>query len=314
MNEPLVSVVLSSYNRPTLIRDALDSILAQTWPNIEVIVADDWSDHAVHDVLAEYGSCFTEGRSLLCVQPGPPPTPEERQHGQRCAICINTAMACVHGDFVVYLPDDDFLTLGSIEVRVRYLIEHPEVNVVYGRLESCKSPMPAMGLHSLPEGIDCGEFGVRPSLPSFLQGAGKCKHDRNSFYSAEPVARIANRCDHGMPMVRRVPNMLEHTGPDGFIYGGLAGLPMSIPQWPETRTREIFRYEEHGRIRQLEEIDDAPFSESWLPGERFDCPDAGWFYRLELAGLGPFHSVPDVVVVKRYGHPYGHRSDPSRRE
>lgn len=266
MTEPLTTVILSSFNRPKLIRDALDSVIAQTWPSVECIVADDHSGEEVHAVFGEYcGKFLARGWSLTMVQPDKRPTPHERQFGQRCAVGINAAMKFARGKFVCFLPDDDFLTPNSIEVRARYLMEHPEVNVVYGRLESCAPYEKGKIIYGI-HGRD--ERQRREDLDVWMP---ECCHAR-AFWSAEPVVRIANHCDHGQVIVRRVPN---------------------LPEWPEQATRE---WQFSGSV-----------------GERFDCEDAGWFYRLERARLGPFRSVPDVVVVKRY-HALGHRSDPTVRE
>ena len=300
MNEPLVTIIISSYNRPKLIRDALDSILGQTWPNIQLIVADDFSDQKTRSVIADCGVLASKKWARFnFVQPPTEPTDHDRQFGQRCAIGINAAMKYAVGDFVAFLPDDDYFPANSIEVRARYLIEHPDVNVVYGRLEAChviNGYLPRHSYESADLTSEC-DFHHWIDMPEGYRKPTTiaCHHDRNGFWSADPVAQIANRCDHGQVMVRRVPN---------------------LPQWPEVRTQEVVtkagqRTEscwDGAKYVDLS-INGAPASIS----EAFDCDDAGYFYRLEMAGLGPFHSVPDVVVVKRY-HELHHRTDPSKRE
>src|SRR5579875_1624244 len=62
MNEqnsfPLVSVVLTTYNGETYLREQLDSILAQTYPNIEVVAVDDRSTDGTANILHEYAAQY----------------------------------------------------------------------------------------------------------------------------------------------------------------------------------------------------------------------------------------------------------------
>lgn len=279
---PLVSIVVSSFNRPRLIRDALESCLTQTWPNVEIIVADDHSNRETAAVLDEYLK-----HHITIVRPATIPTDQERRFGSRCAIGINAAMSQVRGEFVCFLPDDDFLPPNSIEARAKFLVENPETHCVYGRLESCKAKTPISGIHYITG--ESSQFGdligneITFDTTQWRDGAFTapsahreyvfarlgveplsvvCAHDRKGFWSAEPITRAANKVDHSMMMVRR-------------------RLP--LPIWPEVRTADL------------------------------DCDDARFFDALELSHLGPFYSVPEVVVVKRY-HAHGHRTDPSTRE
>ena len=54
LNTPLVSVVLSTRNRAASLGGALDSVLNQNHPSLELIVVDDGSTDAADDVLAAY--------------------------------------------------------------------------------------------------------------------------------------------------------------------------------------------------------------------------------------------------------------------
>jgi glycosyltransferase involved in cell wall biosynthesis len=56
MNFPLVSVVLGTYNGETFLREQLDSVLAQTYPNIELIAVDDSSADGTVGILREYAA------------------------------------------------------------------------------------------------------------------------------------------------------------------------------------------------------------------------------------------------------------------
>jgi glycosyltransferase involved in cell wall biosynthesis len=53
---PLVSILINSHNHENFIREAIDSALAQTYPNIEVIVVDDGSTDKTYEIICSYGS------------------------------------------------------------------------------------------------------------------------------------------------------------------------------------------------------------------------------------------------------------------
>src|SRR5262245_18881801 len=65
----LVSVIISSYNFGRFLREAVDSALAQTYPHIEVIVADDGSTDDSRQLITAYGFRIT---AVLLPHEGPP--------------------------------------------------------------------------------------------------------------------------------------------------------------------------------------------------------------------------------------------------
>ncbi|MGX1572905.1 glycosyltransferase family 2 protein, partial [Paenibacillus terrae] len=58
MECPLVSVVIPAYNRPHTLKIAIDSVLEQTYPNIEIIICDDSTTNEVQEMLDSYLDSF----------------------------------------------------------------------------------------------------------------------------------------------------------------------------------------------------------------------------------------------------------------
>ena len=54
MNKPLVSVIVPVYNGQEYLVQCLDSILAQTYPNIEIVIVNDSSSDNSHDIIVDY--------------------------------------------------------------------------------------------------------------------------------------------------------------------------------------------------------------------------------------------------------------------
>jgi len=88
---PLVSVIIGVYNRPELIIETLDSVLAQTHPEIEVIVIDDGSTDATPAVLERFA-----GRIAV-----------HREEHRGLPAALNHGLRLATGEFVVFLDSDD---------------------------------------------------------------------------------------------------------------------------------------------------------------------------------------------------------------
>jgi len=97
-NRSLVSVVIPTYNRPQQTIAAIDSVLVQTHPNIEVIVVDDGSADGCREILERLTSETPTGchRLLLISQPRQGPS-----------VARNTGIARAHGEYIAFLDSDD---------------------------------------------------------------------------------------------------------------------------------------------------------------------------------------------------------------
>jgi len=127
MIQGLVTILLTSYNRPIMIRDAINSVLNQTYKNWELFVLDDNSNEGTLEVIRGYlvdprirffRTNLTENHDWLQA---------------RYAVNINDTIDKINGEFTTYLTDDDYFMPRRLECMVKYFNQHPEAGVVYGR-------------------------------------------------------------------------------------------------------------------------------------------------------------------------------------
>ena len=111
----LVSVVVPCFNQAHFLPEAIESVLAQTYPNVETIVVDDGSTDNTSAVAERY-----------------PGVRAVRQHNQGLAAARNAGLNVATGAYVVFLDADDLLLPDALTVGVRALEERPEVAFVFG--------------------------------------------------------------------------------------------------------------------------------------------------------------------------------------
>ena len=126
MKKGLVSVVTPVYNGESHIGRFLDSILAQDYPDVEMILSDDGSTDATANVAASYAPAFDEkGYTFRIV----------RNTHRNASAAVSAGLAYVNGEYLIWPDSDDELLPGSIETRVQFLREHPEFQCVRSIME-----------------------------------------------------------------------------------------------------------------------------------------------------------------------------------
>jgi len=116
--EPLVSVVTAAYNMGQYVRQAVDSVLAQAGPAVEVIVVDDGSTDDTARALAAYAD---EPRVRVISQ---------ANAGQTKA--KNAGLRAARGEFVRFCDADNAWRPGKLLRQLPLLRANPAVGVVYG--------------------------------------------------------------------------------------------------------------------------------------------------------------------------------------
>jgi glycosyltransferase involved in cell wall biosynthesis len=117
----LVSILLPTYNTPeTWLRRCLDSVLAQTWSNWELCVADDAStEPQVRAVLQEYAARDHRIRVVW------------RERNGHISATSNSALALARGEWVALLDHDDELHPAALAIMLEACSRHPEWQMAY---------------------------------------------------------------------------------------------------------------------------------------------------------------------------------------
>lgn len=114
MAAPTVSVIIPTYNRAHLIRQAIDSVFGQTFTDHEIIVVDDGSTDDTRAVVGSYGDRVT----YISIR-----------HGG-IAGARNAGMAGARGRYLTFLDSDDVLYPYALELEVRLLERFPALAMV----------------------------------------------------------------------------------------------------------------------------------------------------------------------------------------
>ncbi|MDA3781123.1 MAG: glycosyltransferase [Bacteroidales bacterium] len=109
MKKPLVSVIIPTYSRPTKLKDAIESVLNQTYKQLEIVVVDDNSPNTVgRNETANLISQFDDPRILyIC---------HDINRGANAA--RNTGIKESSGEYIAFLDDDDRYVSAKIEEQI----------------------------------------------------------------------------------------------------------------------------------------------------------------------------------------------------
>ncbi len=108
---PLISCIIPAYNSERYLREALDSIVAQTYPTLEIIVADDGSSDGTPSLVVNYG----HGVRYLC------------QDNAGTAAACNLGLSAARGEFISFLAHDDLWHREKLERQMMRLHALPKL-------------------------------------------------------------------------------------------------------------------------------------------------------------------------------------------
>ena len=123
MQSPLVSAIIPVYNGELYLREALDSVFAQSYPNLEVILVDDGSTDRTPEIAASYPG-------LIYI----------RQENQKDAAARIRGIEAARGSFIAFLDHDDRWALDKIERQIAAFSQNPSLQYAIGQVELFVDP------------------------------------------------------------------------------------------------------------------------------------------------------------------------------
>jgi len=110
---PLVSVIIPTYNRGWILKEAIDSVLSQDFEDFELIVVDDGSTDNTQDILNGYA------RDIIALR--------QENHGVSAA--RNAGIASASGHFIAFLDSDDLWLPGKLARQVDFFKSNPDAMI-----------------------------------------------------------------------------------------------------------------------------------------------------------------------------------------
>ncbi len=183
--QPLVSIVLPTYNGARYLREAIESCLAQTYGNWELIVVDDCSQDATPHIIAEY------------MEPDPRIRSIRHESNKKLPRALNTGHAAARGEYLTWTSDDNRLLPSAIEELTGYLEQHPEIGLVYADAQLIDEA-----------GCRVREYPSHPaSNLAYMNAVGPCFLYRRAVYqtvgSYNPGLFLAEDYDYWLRIYRR---------------------------------------------------------------------------------------------------------------
>ena len=112
MKKPLVSVIIPTYNRAYILPKAIESVLNQTFKDLELIVVDDGSTDETPYLITQYPLIYV------------------KKLRKGVAHARNTGIVKAKGDFIAFLDSDDIFVSDKIEKQLEFFEKNPDYKIV----------------------------------------------------------------------------------------------------------------------------------------------------------------------------------------
>ena len=211
-----VSVIIPAYNVGNYIHRAIESVLKQTYENVELVVVDDGSTDHTWNIIREYTKADKRIRAF-------------RQENRGVSSARNTALDNISGDYVMFLDSDDWLEKNAVDYLLNLQKEYQEClisasayyvkiinNDIEKTLQKQPSPLVKVSQRDALMNIGTAKYNLRSSCYKlFCSKYLKGMHFNESYYHGEDglfVFEYLMKCPGLVFVTEPLWNILERPG------------------------------------------------------------------------------------------------------
>lgn len=121
---PKISVFFPTYNHSFFIKDAIDSILIQDYPNIEIVIGDDYSEDNTREIILKYAEKYPEKFKLIFNE-------ENLGVTRNC----NKILKQCSGEYIAFFSGDDLWLPGKLEAQINWFNKNLSAVLCYTATE-----------------------------------------------------------------------------------------------------------------------------------------------------------------------------------
>ncbi len=117
--KPVVSVIIPTFNRASLLKDCVSSVKNQTYKEWEIIIVDDGSEDSTYSLVKELVYQNENIRYIF-----------HKNRGVTLSMNAGLKMCC--GSFITFLGSDDQYKPEHLELRLKFMHDNPEIDLIHG--------------------------------------------------------------------------------------------------------------------------------------------------------------------------------------
>ncbi len=117
--QPEISIILCTYNRAKYLNKCIDSVINQSFKNLELIIVDDGSEDNTFEIVQPYFQQFNNIRYL-------------KHQNRKLGLSKNAGIQTSFGKYITFIDSDDTYQINHLESRWEYMQLHPAVDLIEG--------------------------------------------------------------------------------------------------------------------------------------------------------------------------------------
>jgi glycosyltransferase involved in cell wall biosynthesis len=172
--DSLVSVIIATFNSSPFIIETLESVLAQTWKDIELIITDDFSRDETVEICGKWQKKNFQRFNRIEIITS--------KMNTGIPANVNRGLCLANGSWIKFLGADDTLKPDCIEKNMSWIATHPEVKVLFSRIDIFKDTFIPENLLFTTPGIPYDNNGILSiSRSAYSQYKMLLQYDRIHF-------------------------------------------------------------------------------------------------------------------------------------